>query len=131
MRILPLILAASLSLSLSAHASNNDHIINYCNHIGGWAVGYAMLSPVDIHYVDVQAEASYIATKTAFEYKLTKSKIEEIATDPKISTLSPSEFAGFHFFWCVYDLTQVPFGSAAFAFQDKAIQLYQTTINRK
>lgn len=130
MHISSLTLAAILSL-FSSVSLGADHIVNYCNHIGGFAAGLAMSPNLDFNDADLKAEASIIATKTAFEYNLTKSKIFEVARDPKIASLTPAEFAGFHFFWCVYDLEQIQFGADAFTYQRKAIDLYHTTINRK
>lgn len=124
-------LTLSLSLSSGSALGESDPVVNFCNHIGGFAAGLAVSTGLKLGHADLSAEASLIATRTAFEYSKTKGIIFEVARDPKIETLTPAEFAGFTFFWCVYDLKQIPFGADAFSYQQEAISLYQTTINRK
>lgn len=135
MHILQRTIALILSVSLySGLVSGNpsEQNVNFCNHIGGFAAGVS-IDPSLHHLSDDQLalEARLIATKTAFEYNKTKGIIFEVARDPKMKNLTPAEFAGFSFFWCVYDLNQIPFGADAFSYQQDVINLYQTTLDRK
>lgn len=124
------ILATILSLSLfsgTVSAREKDYL-TFCNLAGSYAASILLDRS---HATDKNAEAAarYIAKESAYDYFETRSKLKEIVKDPSKAGLTVPEFAGFHFFWCIYDAKGVELGADVFSVQENAIGVYRTNIN--
>lgn len=117
-----------MCLTLSASASpqaTTTEISNYCGLLGTTAGVFA--SNPNIRSPDVEATATYISDRTAFDFSETKSRMSDIARNASLLTLTPAEFAGHTYFWCVYDLLEAEPGTKdVFDIEKNSIKLYQT-----
>lgn len=122
-----------MSTAPSATASaelTTTEISNYCGHLGV-AAGVFMTEP-DVHGVDVAPVAKYISDRTAFDFSKTKSRMSDIAKNASLILLTPAEFAGHTYFWCVYDtLGAEPGTDDLFDIEKTSIKMFQTMFKPK
>lgn len=124
------ILACILCLSVSSTANSDNSTSQYCKEIAGLAAGLSLSKDVAFTNAQLETEARIISSKFAFDYEYTRGIIFKVAEDSKITTLTAAEFAGFHAFWCVYDVNEVPAGSDVFDVQTQVINAIQTILEQ-
>lgn len=117
------------SATASPQATTPDRsttdISNYCGLLGASAGAFA--SNPDIRHFDVELTSAYISDRTAFDFSETKSRMSDIARNASLLTLTPAEFAGHTYFWCVYDLLGAEPGTKdVFDIEKNSIKLFQT-----
>lgn len=104
---------------------NTVDISNYCGLLGTSA-GVLMSEP-DVRHFDVETATTYISDRTAFDFFETKSRMSDIAKNASQTMLTPAEFAGHTYFWCVYDLVGAEPGTKdVFDIESISIKLFQT-----
>lgn len=79
-----------------------ENVNDYCGLLG-FAAGVFAGDP-SLRRDDVEDSTTYISDRTAFDFSETKSRMSDIAKNASLLTLTPAEFAGHTYFWCVYDL---------------------------
>lgn len=115
---------STITLSASRPVSTTE-ISNYCGLLGTFAG--AVSSNPDIRHFDVDLTAKYISDRTAFDFSITESKMGDIARNASLLTLTPAEFAGHTYFWCVYDMLEAEPGTKdVFEIEKNSIKLFQT-----
>lgn len=85
------------------------------------------MSNPDVRHNEVENTITYISDRTAFDFSETKSRMSDIARNASLLTLTPAEFAGHTYFWCVYDLLEAEPGTKeVFEIETNSIKKYQT-----
>ena len=116
--------------STAASSATSNQISNYCGLLGTSA-GVLMSGP-DIQHFDVESATTYISDRTAFDFSETKSRMGDIAKNASLTSLTPAEFAGHTYFWCVYDLVDIDPGTEdVFDIERRSIEVFQTMFNPK